>query len=302
VKTVLVALNPHAGATSAGDRVAELGRCLSQAGLKPAIESDLGLLAQRAAHLQREGELAAVVSAGGDGTAAAVVNRIAPEIPLAIFPLGTENLLGRWLGQEATPQAVCDTIVGGQVLRLDAAQANGRLFLLMLGVGFDAAVVQRAHEMRRGHINRWHYFWPIHRALWGYRFPELRVTYSLADSPGEMATTQARWAFAFNLPCYARGLSIAPQADGSDGALDLITFAHGSIWHGLRYLSSVILRRHHQLADHGAVRVTRLRIEADDPVPFQLDGDPGGVLPVEVEVLLQRLTLLAPRGFRSPSS
>jgi diacylglycerol kinase family enzyme len=35
-----------------------------------------------------------------------------------------------------------------------------------------------------------------------------------------------------------------------------------------------------------------LRIESDEPVPYQLDGDPGGLLPVDVEVLPERLRLV----------
>jgi diacylglycerol kinase family enzyme len=37
-----------------------------------------------------------------------------------------------------------------------------------------------------------------------------------------------------------------------------------------------------------------LRIAADEDVPYQLDGDPGGMLPVEVEVLPGRVSLLVP--------
>jgi len=62
----------------------------------------------------------------------------------------------------------------------------------------------------------------------------------------------------------------------------------------LRYATAVYLRRHHRLADCTITRVRRLRIESDEEVPYQLDGDPGGVLPVEIEVVSKRLTLLVP--------
>ena len=41
---------------------------------------------------------------------------------------------------------------------------------------------------------------------------------------------------------------------------------------------------------------SRLRIESDEPVPYQLDGDPGGMLPLDIEIIPQRLTLVAPRA------
>ena len=91
---------------------------------------------------------------------------------------------------------------------------------------------------------------------------------------------------------------MAPWADGSDGALDLCTFDGGSLRNGLRYVTAAQLGRHRHLADCRLARVTRLRITSDQPVRYQLDGDPGGWLPLEIEVLPRRLTLIVPRGHR----
>ena len=99
-----------------------------------------------------------------------------------------------------------------------------------------------------------------------------------------------------NLPCYAGGLQLAPEAVGNDGLLNVCTFHQGSFWHALRYLGYVAARRHRVLTDHASARVTRVRIESDEPVPYQLDGEPGGILPLEIEVLPERLTLMAPRS------
>ncbi len=78
------------------------------------------------------------------------------------------------------------------------------------------------------------------------------------------------------------------------------TFRNGSLWHGLRYLGYIALGRTRSIADFRTTIATRVRIESDEPVPYQLDGDPGGTLPLEVEMLPGRLTLLEPVGFRWP--
>ena len=39
-----------------------------------------------------------------------------------------------------------------------------------------------------------------------------------------------------------------------------------------------------------------MRIESDGTVPYQLDGDPGGTLPLEIEMLTARVTFWAPRA------
>ncbi|MCH5377522.1 MAG: hypothetical protein JJ992_26490, partial [Planctomycetes bacterium] len=104
----------------------------------------------------------------------------------------------------------------------------------------------------------------------------------------------AKWVFVVNLPRYAGGLSIVPEADGTDGRLDVCAFREGSFLSGLMYLGAVIAGQHQGWEDCITARVRRLRIESDEPVPFQLDGDPGGYLPLDIRVLPQRLTLVLP--------
>ena len=69
----------------------------------------------------------------------------------------------------------------------------------------------------------------------------------------------------------------------------------GSFWYGLFHISSIILGQHRNLAGVESVRARHLRIESGHDVPFQIDGDPGGELPVDIEVLPGRLSMLIPR-------
>ena len=98
--------------------------------------------------------------------------------------------------------------------------------------------------------------------------------------------------FVANLPRYAGGLRIVPQACASDGKVDVCTFRRGSLWSGLWYLGWIVLRRHLRHRDCRTFRVRRVRLESDAEVPYQLDGDPGGHLPLEIDVLPDRLRLL----------
>ena len=105
----------------------------------------------------------------------------------------------------------------------------------------------------------------------------------------------ARWAFVFNLPCYGWGLPLTPDAVGTDGILDLCAFSGRSLLAGLRYVAGAQFgARHRGMADCQMGRGRRFRITSEDPVAYQLDGDPGGQLPVDVEILPDRLTLVVP--------
>ncbi len=295
---VLISRNPKAGAKSGIPVVERLSELLAAQGLSVAAFTDVDELSSKAAELSGNGDLRCVVSAGGDGTVALLANRLAAATPIAVLPLGTENLLSKHLQMRGDPNEVCNTICAGYAEKFDAGKSGDHVFLIMAGCGFDAEVVRRLHRERTGHIHHLSYAKPIWDSIQNYDYPELRVHCEIPATDSEDARTEtitARWAFVVNLPRYARGLRIAPHASGNDGLLDVCTFKDGSLWHGLRYLSGVILGQHASWDDCVNVRAARVQIESDKPVPLQLDGDPGGFLPTEIEVLPNHLTLLVPR-------
>ena len=72
----------------------------------------------------------------------------------------------------------------------------------------------------------------------------------------------------------------------------MCSFEHGSLWQGLRYMSGVFAGDCWSWPDCRRKRVRKVRLESDQPVPVQLDGDPAGFLPLDVEILPGRLTIL----------
>jgi diacylglycerol kinase (ATP) len=305
LRQVLILMNPKAGARDSRERVEQLAELLHKKGFSPEIFTDLDAATQKANHLHDEGKLRVLVGVGGDGTAAELVNRTSTGLPLALLPGGNENLLARYLHLTPAPKTLADTIAGGKILHLDAGRAGGRIFLLMAGCGLDAEVVRLVHQRRTGHINSFNYLKPLWEVLRTYEYPELRIYCDRVDGSGADCVLGAvsgdppvelslRWLGVFNLPCYGGGLQIAPHAEGSDGALDLCGFRHGSFARFAGLAAAVFLRQHRRLADWMTRKIRRLRIESDALVPYQLDGDPGGILPVEIEVLPQRLTLIVP--------
>ncbi len=290
-RTVLISMNPRAGSRSRHEHVAEITKVLESRGFEVLLTADLGALRGLAATSHESGKLRAVLAIGGDGTASVVRNHVPLKIPLLNVPMGTENLLGRYLGQLATPDAVRRTVEDGVVVSLDLCKAADKVFLLMISVGFDAEVIRSLHENRRGNIRRSAYFLPTLRTVAGYTYPQLRL-YSETD--GTASPRLCRWLFGFNLPLYALGLPIAPDAVATDGLLDVCTFERGAVWSVARYLWHVMRKIHHTLPDAELSRTGRFRLEptTSAKVAYQLDGDFGGTLPVDVEVLAGQLRLL----------
>ncbi len=295
-KHILIAANPKSGAVSRDQLLAELRGGLQNDGFEVDLCTDLNRVETRAAELHAAGRLQCVVSAGGDGTAAVLANRITAEIPLLVFPLGTENLLAKHLQLTSSIAEARARVQAARTIALDVGLANGKMFLVMASCGFDAAVVEAMHASRKGHINRWSYTWPILRALRSYRFPMVRLRETDASDKATREQSAA-WTFVFNLPRYAANLQFCPQACAVDGKLDVCTFRQPGMWRGFGYLSRLWLGSHQRLSDFSHSTVTNLSIDCCDDsqnatsasssvsIPYQLDGDPGGVLPLEISVL-----------------
>jgi len=298
-RLVVISRNPHSGKSASQERVAELERQLLGKGFRVEVPDSIAGVCALAEQGVAQGELRAVIAGGGDGTLNLLVNKLPAAVPFLGFPLGTENLVAKYLGWSAEPRRVCDLLQTGRIVNFDAGQANEQIFLVMFSCGLDADVVHRLHSERRGHITHASYLKPIFQALRRYRYAPfgLRAQGSAAmqtavksakSSPVVEAAT-ARWLFVSNLPNYAGQIGITPQATPTDGLLDWCAFQGGSFFSSLRYLFSVLLRSHPQLRDCLLGRCEGLTAAAEDstspPIPYQIDGDPGGFLPVDIKVL-----------------
>jgi len=306
--TVAVLHNPKSGARHAVELIDKLLVELRSRGWEVESFHDLNSFQLRVESLFSEGNLLAVVAAGGDGTASAVATRIHHEVPLRVFPLGTENLLAKHFRFNSDPVATANAIEQMETHKIDAATANGKLFLIMAGIGFDAEVVRRIHANRKGHIRRWHYWWHIVASVMSYKFPKLRVlpldptnSTELPDQSKHSTDAEVAWLFIQNLPCYADNLAIAKHAVDDDGLLNVSSFRHGGLISSLKYLYALRLEKHSQLDDFQTTELSNFRIEEvvirshqtnTTAASYQIDGDWGGHLPVDIRVLPKRVRII----------
>jgi diacylglycerol kinase (ATP) len=306
-RTVPIFMNPLAGRRARFQHVRAIEQALSSGGYDVQFIDSLDELTASTQLGRADGRLRAVVSAGGDGTASLVRSRVPLEVPLLALPMGTENLLARYVGQSSAPHAVRRTLDEGVTIELDLGRAGDRYFLLMISAGFDAAVIRSLHEDRRGNITRLSYYLPTLRTIRGYAYPEMwlycsddvrqNVERDFRDAHCNSEPIPCRWMFGFNLPVYALGIPIAPEAVATDAWLDVVAFQRGGLASVARYLWHVLRGSHARLADATLVRCRRMRLESAGipDVAYQLDGDFAGTLPVEVEMLPRQLRLFVSR-------
>lgn len=292
IRWVAVQRNPKSGSGRQRALLVDLIRGLRRRGLRPCVFKDRQRLADRVGDPRRRAGLVCIVAAGGDGTVADVFNRF-PGVPIAILPMGTENLLARYLKIPASGDEVARLIAAGSLRKFDLGLLGTRRFALMVSAGVDADVVRLTHAARQGHISHATYIQPILESLRTYDYPPMRVVVDDAPSP-----YSARLAVIMNIPAYALGLPVAREARGDDGRLDLRLFERGSAFQMVRYLCNLALGTHERLPDVISLTASRVRIDADRSVPLQADGDPAGFTPAEISLLPGALEVYAPEGSR----
>ncbi len=164
-RSVVLVVNPHASGVTAK------GRVLIQNAF--AAEHDLEVVeTHRRSHATRIAQGAAarkvdlVVSLGGDGTLNEVANGVAgTRTAMAVLPGGSTNVFARSLGFTNDAVRAAEEILAAlrvdSIRRVGLGNVNGRYFCFHVGMGYDAAVVERVES--KGSMKRW-----LGHALFGW--------------------------------------------------------------------------------------------------------------------------------------
>lgn len=292
---IAIQRNPNSGRGRSRRNLLKLISALKRGGLRVRLFSRREKLDAALAAPERRASLRCLVAAGGDGTVRDLVQRY-PDLPVAIFPLGTENLLAKYLQMTGPPEIAAAAVLAGRTLQFDTCEAGGQRFLLMLSAGFDADVVHRTDARRTGNISKWSYLQPLWASLRKYTYPDLSI-----GIEGDSQPLAGKLAVVVNVPAYAMQLPVAAGADPTDGLLDLRLFQNGSPSRMMSYLYNIRRGRHESLPDVVSRRSASFRIESEVPVPVQIDGDPAGFTPVEVRISPQPMRLIVPEHFSPPT-
>ncbi|QDT87143.1 diacylglycerol/lipid kinase family protein [Gimesia chilikensis] len=280
--------NPISGKGDRAALIMELVQHLKQRGIRPRLFSNRERMQTYVEERTRDTPPVCIVAAGGDGTVQDVVNRY-PDQRIAVLPLGTENLLARYLGIPKSGAFVAEMIKQGACREIDVCQLDQRKFVLMASIGFDAAVVENLSQVRKGNISYLSYLKPILRTLYDYPFESLLIS---IDDGAEEET--AYHAIIVNIPAYGLNLNFSPDSVDHDGMLDLILFRRRGVFSMLLYLWQIVRGTHLTSKHVQKIQARSLRIQATRPVPIQTDGDSSGLTPAEIRVIPRGLKLIVP--------
>jgi YegS/Rv2252/BmrU family lipid kinase len=238
-----------------------------------------------------------VMVCGGDGTVREVCAELAGTgIPVGIIPAGTGNLLARNLDIPLYLRSAIDVALNGQDRAIDLVKVGGdgiedTHFMVMAGMGFDAAIMEGVNEDIKKKIGWVAY---VVSGLKSLMFPAIKVEIQIDDQ--EPTVHRARTVVVGNVGFLQAGMPLLPDATIDDGILDVV------IIHPRQFLSWITVAMRvlakSTIVDETLDRRTgsRVRVRATSDTPRQLDGDSiGEGRELHMECIHGRLLVRVPR-------
>lgn len=295
-KPVPLIYNPAAGALRRGlEPISQIIAELERRGFAavPCPTSAAGEATQLARDAVKEGREMIIVC-GGDGTInEAAQALVGSETVLAIWPGGTANVLAKDLRLPRRPGDLADLIAAGRTMTISVGRAIKpetnwqRYFLLMAGIGLDAAIVKSVDVRLKRELGFGAYWAAGLNFL--VRWPLTPFSITLNEKQYE-----ATLAIVANAPGYGGWFKLAPRARLDDDKLDVCTFNTRS---RIEYLTYAVLSLtgSHTLSPHVTYQETQVAsANANHSALVQLDGDLAGPLPMRFECVPRALRVICP--------
>ncbi len=233
-----------------------------------------------------------VLAYGGDGTYNEVAaGLVGSATAMGVLPGGTTSVLAYELAVPRPATRALESLLAGadRAMRVGRT-SHGRTFLLMVSAGPDALVLERVG--------------PRLKRLGGRIGVALQAGFELIR-PGAMPrlsvtaggrTLAAGWAIVGKSACYAGPFRATPGADPFAPALEAVIQTGSGRWPALCFAAGIGLGRHLRRRDVVRMSVDRVRLDPFDggDLPYQIDGDVAGTLPVEVWVDVDPLLVRLP--------
>lgn len=266
---IVVAVVVHAGKTFGGG-LKELRKVLAEAGQgKPLwYEVPKSRNAPKAMHKAVHEGAELVFVWGGDGMVQRCIDALSgSEVPIAILPAGTGNLLATNLGIPKDVAKAVDIGLNGARRKLDLGVMNGERFAAMAGTGFDAIMVGDTDSAEKEKLGRVAYFRSSLKAM---RAKGVRMRIRLDDE--RYFTGKASCVLIGNIGTVTGGIEVFPDASPSDGQLELGVVTAKNAWQWVRVFSEMAVGRNDESHLIEKARGKRIDVKLKRRRRYELDG------------------------------
>lgn len=208
-----------------------------------------------------------VLAAGGDGTVNEVINglRNSP-LPLAVYPLGTTNVLAAEIGMSSDPADFAHTLACRIIKPAWPAEIGDRRFALMAGIGFDAQVVNAVDERLKHFWGKGAYIVAACQRLVHHRHRRYTLTIDgIIHEAAAAVIAKGRY--------YGGRMVVAPKARITDPWLSVCLLAGGRRQDIIRYAVALACGTLPRQPDITIIRAREVIVDGPAGDPIQIDGD-----------------------------
>jgi YegS/Rv2252/BmrU family lipid kinase len=303
---VVFLVNPASAGGSTGKRWPEIAHRAASLGLSgDALLSrepgHLGTLARDA--VQSGATLLVVV--GGDGSVNEVVNGVGDltGFELAVLPHGTGWDFVRTYGISRQLDQAVETALHGATRAIDLglvsfrswSGAESRAYFANVGsAGISGAIARRANEASKALGGKISYYWSTLAVFVRWQTGEMRVSVDDEIRGGRMIDVLVA-----NGRYLAGGMMMCPEAVPDDGLFDVLLIGDVTKRDLLFVLPKTYRGNHLPHPRLELLRGRVISIDADEPLPIELDGEQPGTTPARFEIVPSALRLRVPRD-RAP--
>ncbi len=250
-----------------------------------------------------------IVAVGGDGTINEVANGflkddepVRPDACLGILPTGTGGDFRRTLGIAPNAQDAIEILSTGVPLGIDVGKATfqgfagtpvSRYFVNVVSFGMGGEVASRANNFLSPLSGKLAFLWATFRVCLGYRGKAVRLALDRGQDVSSFFITNVALG---NGRFHGGGMHPCPTAVLNDGILEVTVIDYLNpfeLARDVRILYSDNVYRHPKV-HHLRARI--IAAQADNPTRLEVDGEPLGMLPLEVSVLPGRLPVMVARS------
>jgi diacylglycerol kinase (ATP) len=210
-----------------------------------------------------------VIAVGGDGSVNEVAAAlIGTDVKMGILPAGSGNGFAMHLGIGRKVKKALKIINDGYTKTIDTCTLNGRPYVNLAGLGFDAKIAYRYKRVKK-------------RGFWGYFKFSLEETlkfdfphYTVKIDGKEVINRTCLSVVVANAPMYGYGFVIAPKALLNDGKLEIVVFYKAKMWRYFLSLWRMITHsmHHTSLADRFSGKEVEVTF-FDEETYAHLDGE-----------------------------
>lgn len=294
-------VNPASANGSTGRRWPELARRAAAAGL----EGD-ALLSERPGHLTELARAAAasaelLVVVGGDGSVHEVANGLAglaSPPPVAVVPRGTGWDFVRSFGIPRDVERAAQVALAGETRTIDLGRATYRawdgsegtaMFANVASAGLSGAIAQRANKTTKALGGKGSYLWATFAVFARWSAEPVRLAVD-----GERREARLFDVVVANGRFFGGGMQICPEAVSDDGLFDVLTIGDVTKRDLVQTMPKIYRGTHLPHPKAELLRGRTVTVDADLPLPVQLDGEQPGTTPVRFEVAPGALRLRVP--------